>query len=68
MTGPDPKTVIQAHVLRAAATRDALLHGTGRARSGRNVVPVLWGSLILALVIIGVVVVTGSIVNLLHKK
>lgn len=67
MTSPDPKTVIQAHVLRAAATRRALLHGTGRARSGRNILPVLWGSLILALVIIGVVLVTGSIVHLLHR-
>jgi len=65
---PDPKVVLQAHALRSAATRDAVLHGTNRPRTHRAVLSALWGSVMLAVVIVIVVIVASRIVTVLHQK
>lgn len=67
MSRPNPKVVIQAHTLRSTATRTALLHGAERPRSERALVGLLWGSAIIGILVIGIVILATRIADLLHS-
>lgn len=69
MSGPkeDRRVVIQAHSLRKAATVQALLHGSLTARRDNTLLRTLRGSVVLAVVIMIVVLVTARIVGLLQQ-
>jgi hypothetical protein len=62
----DPKVVLQAHALRAEATRAALLRGAQPARTSRTRLAPLWASAVLAIVLVGGVLLTVRIIGLLH--
>lgn len=66
MTDRNPKIVLQAHALRVDATRQALLHGTGRARAARTGgLSGLWVSFTLGALILIVIIVISRVVTLL---
>jgi hypothetical protein len=62
----DPQVVLQAHALRTAASTAALLHGTRRARVTRAVLGPLWGSAVLGVLVLVIIVVVARIVSVLH--
>lgn len=68
MTDQDPKAIIQAHVMRAAAIQQAVLHGEARPRSARRITRLLWGSVILTIVIVGGVSLASRISTLLQHS
>ncbi|MFD4433480.1 hypothetical protein [Nocardia sp. NPDC058497] len=65
MTDPEPRVVIEAHLLRSRATLDALVHGTAPVRTRRAVTRLLMYSLVTALIIAGGVVAAGYIIDLI---
>lgn len=65
---PDPKVVLQAHALRSAATRQALLHGDARPRTHRAMIGALWGTVVLAVVIVILVIVASRIITVVHHN
>ena len=66
MPPQDPKAVIQAHKLRASATRSALLHGGRPARTERaNIMPLLLGFGLGGLILVTIIVVP-RVLALLH--
>jgi hypothetical protein len=65
MTSPDPKVVLQAHALRTAATRQALMHGRTPPRSVRGN-RALWVSFGLAAGIAIVLIVVVRILAAVH--
>ena len=67
MANPDPKVVLQAHALRVAAARAALLHGDRLARTAHTGLGSLWASLVVGGVTVIVVIVTTRIVTLLQE-
>jgi hypothetical protein len=66
MPSADPKTVVQAHRLRAAATRAALLHGRRAARTERASIMSLLLSFGLGGLILVTVIVVHRVLTLLH--
>lgn len=62
----DPKVVLQAHALRVAAARAALLHGRRAPRTSHTGLGGLWASLIVGAVTIMVVIVTSRVITLLQ--
>ncbi|QLY32847.1 hypothetical protein [Nocardia huaxiensis] len=66
MTDPEPRVVIEAHLLRTQATLDALVHGTAPVRTRRAVPRLLMYSLVTALVIAAGVVAAEYIIGLIQ--
>lgn len=57
MSNADPKVIIQAHVLRTAAAREAMLYGTSRPRSPKSITKAVLGSAALGALAIVVAVI-----------
>jgi hypothetical protein len=66
MTAPDPKVVLQAHTLRTAATRQALVHGTRAPRTRRTGSRALLVSFAIAVGIAIVIIVITRVAAAVH--
>lgn len=63
----DPRTVLQAHKLRTQLAGSAFVHG-GNSNRGRNLgIRILVISAVLALLILGGIIVTGYVIDLISS-